>query len=71
VTAVSTGVRGYVTVWPCGEPRPETSTLNVSGRIDEAVSNLVLFRTGADQRVCLYSSSPVHLLMDLNGETSP
>ncbi len=71
VTAVSTGVRGYVTVWPCGQPRPDTSTLNVSDRIDEPVSNLVLFRTGADQRVCLYSSSPIQLLMDLNGETSP
>jgi hypothetical protein len=71
VTAVSAGALGFVTVWPCTEPRPASSTLNLSPRANEAVSNLVIFKGGSDGRVCLYSSSPAHLLMDINAETSP
>jgi hypothetical protein len=65
LTATGTGEDGFVTSWPCGEPRPEASSLNYRAGNDRA--NLVLAKVGRDGKVCLYASSPAHLLADVAG----
>ena len=56
---------GYVTVYPCGSPRPEASNLNyVAG---QSVPNLVIAKLGTAGRVCAYSYAATDLIADVNG----
>jgi hypothetical protein len=64
VTATGARGAGYVTVWPCGRPRPSTSNLNVD-RPGQTVAVLVATGVGAEGRVCLYTRSGVDLVADL------
>ena len=65
VTATEAEGPGYVTVFPCGEPRPLASSLNyVTGG---TVANLVLAKIGADGKVCLYTQLGTHLIVDVGG----
>jgi hypothetical protein len=65
VTAVSPRDGGFVTVFPCGQLRPEASNLNyVSGSV---VANLVTVRPGVDGKVCIYSYATSGLLADVAG----
>ena len=64
VTAVGTLADGFITVWPCGQERPPSSNLNpVAGRI---LANGALVGLGGGA-VCVYSSSPTHLVVDVTG----
>jgi len=65
VTAVRSTAGGYVSVYPCGATRPETSNVNfTAGR---AVPNLVVAKVGSGGKVCLYVNSAVDLIADLSG----
>ncbi len=69
VTATDALGDGYVTAWSCDEPKPPTSNLNFTpGR---SVPNMVVIRISqAAQtrgRVCLESSTGVHLIADVMG----
>ncbi|CAN5425478.1 hypothetical protein BH10ACT2_BH10ACT2_12500 [soil metagenome] len=65
VTAVSPSSNGFVTVFPCGQPRPTASNLNfVAGLV---VPNMVVARVGTVGQVCLYSSAQTDLLVDVSG----
>jgi hypothetical protein len=56
---------GFVTVFPCGTPLPVAASVNfVRG---ETVSNGVVAKVGLEGRVCVYSSAPAHLVVDLTG----
>jgi hypothetical protein len=66
VTAVDPGTDGFVTAWPCGTERPVVSNLNPEAGVTRP--NLVNVRVGAGGRVCLYSSGPTDLIVDLVGE---
>lgn len=63
VTATGSDVNGFVTVYPCDEPRPTASNLNF--RPGEAAPNLVTTALSANGTVCLYTSEAVHLIADL------
>ena len=65
VTVTEPEAAGFVTVWPCGHPRPLASNLNYA--TDENVPNLVTAPIGADGDVCLYTLAATHLIADLNG----
>jgi hypothetical protein len=65
VTADGPQGDGYVTVWPCGTPRPLASNLNL--RPATTTPNLVITKLGAGGQVCLYTSTPTHLVADLAG----
>jgi sortase (surface protein transpeptidase) len=70
VTAVSTGAgANFVTVFPSGEPVPDTSSLNLSPS-DGAVANLVTIKLGAGA-VDLTSFVPCDLIVDLIGVYRP
>lgn len=63
VTSTKTSRGGYVTVFPSGVVRPDTSTLNL--RLDSSVTNLVVVKVGAGGHVTLHSSGTTHLVADV------
>lgn len=64
VTVVSPTLGGYVTVWPSGTARPNTSSLNMAA--GQTVANLVVVKLGADRAVGLYNNAgTTHLLADV------
>lgn len=63
VTATGSDENGFVTVYPCGSPRPTASNLNF--RAGEAAPNLVTTALSDTGTVCLYTSQAVHLIADL------
>lgn len=66
VTSVSmSGEAGYVTVWPCSEPRPTTSNVNVDP--SQTASNAVVASTDGNGDVCLWPSTRMDLIVDLFG----
>jgi len=70
VTAVSRGAGGnFVTVFPAGEPMPDTSSLNMSP-FDGAVANLVTIKLGGGG-VELISFVDCDLVVDLIGVYRP
>jgi hypothetical protein len=64
VTAVNASAAGFVTVFPCGAGRPDTSTVNfVAG--EARPNNTVVGVSGG--RVCVFSSTDVDVLVDVVG----
>ncbi|MCU1343965.1 MAG: hypothetical protein JWL70_231, partial [Acidimicrobiia bacterium] len=56
---------GYVTAYPCDQPRPNASNLNFAR--NRQVSNIAVVPVGADGSVCVYSSQPVYLQVAIVG----
>lgn len=65
VTAVRPVAGGYVTAYPCLEKMPTASNLNF--RAGENTANLAVVASGAADRVCIHTSTDVHLIVDLAG----
>jgi hypothetical protein len=65
LTAVSPRANGYVTVWPCGLPRPTTSNLNYRAGVTVGMS--VVVPPGVGGKVCLFTSAATDLVVDTNG----
>ena len=65
VTVTDPEAAGFVTVYPCGTPRPNASNLNyVTG---STVPNNVIVKVGAGGTVCLFSLQATNLIADING----
>jgi hypothetical protein len=65
VTATNPGTVGYVTVWPCDADRPTVSNLNfTAGR---TVANAATVKLAQDGTVCLFSTAPTDVVVDVNG----
>jgi uncharacterized protein YkwD len=56
---------GYITVWPCGTPKPNTSSLNYTA--GQTIANTVISKIGTGGKVCIATSTAAHLIADLNG----
>jgi NlpC/P60 family len=65
VTVAGARGRGFVTAYPCGTPRPLASNVNFSA--GDVVANAAVVPVGAGGAVCLFSSAPTNLVVDLNG----
>ncbi len=65
VTAVAAAVRGFVTVYPCGSPRPMASSVNP--RKFDATPNSVLVQVDDTRRICLFTNTATHLVVDMTG----
>ena len=65
VTVTQPKGSGYLTVYPCGTARPGTS--NVNFRAGETIANAVAVGVGAGGKVCVYSSSTAHVVVDYAG----
>ena len=68
VTATNPEADGFITVFPCGGPVPTSSNVNfVQG---QTVPNSVTSAVGAGGKVCFYTMSTTHLVVDVNGAYS-
>jgi hypothetical protein len=66
VTVTAPQGAGYVTVWPCGAPQPNASSLNFD--TGQTVASAVVAKVGAAGKVCLFvAGAQVDLLADVNG----
>ncbi len=65
VTVTDAQAAGYVTVFPCGSPRPTASTLNfVTG---STIPNGAIAKIGVNGKVCLYANNATDLIADVTG----
>lgn len=69
ITSVQPEAAGFLTAWPCDEARPDVSNLNVQPGINRA--NLASVKLGASRKLCFQSSTPMHLVVDLQGQYVP
>jgi hypothetical protein len=71
LTVTDTGADGYLTTWPTGEARPNTSSLNFAA--GQTVANLVVAKIGANGAISIWNSGdavwrqPVHVIVDVVG----
>ncbi len=65
VTAIDPDGPGYVTVYPCGEPRPQTSNINYAA--GDVAPNSVFAKIGAGGTVCIFTLAAAHLVVDVSG----
>ncbi len=56
---------GYLSVFPCGLPRPPSSSLNLIP--GEDVANLAGLPVGSDGQVCVFASNETHVVIDVIG----
>ena len=65
VTVVQPAAAGYLTVWPCAQPKPTASSLNFAAGANTA--NTVVMAAAGD--ICIFTSQATHLIADLMGFT--
>ena len=65
VTTVEPSAPGFVRVWPCGSAKPATSNINfVKGQL---ISVAVISSVDSTGKVCISSSVPTDIAVDVNG----
>lgn len=64
VTAIGPSGVGFVTLFPCGEPRPTTSSLNYAA--GAVAGNTAIVKLGAAGKICVYTEAESHLVIDIN-----
>ena len=67
VTATGAEADGFITVWPCSQPKPDASNINYRPGNNVAIANTVIVPVGAGGLLCFDTFSPVHLIADFNG----
>lgn len=74
LTATESAGGGYVAAWPSGSPVPLVSSVNLDGP-NETVANLAIVPLGAGGAFDLFTSTGVHLVVDLvayvTGDNAP
>lgn len=65
IAVTQPSAKGWLTVYPCGSPVPNTSTINFAA--GQTIAGSALAKPGPGGRVCLRSSAPAHLIVDLMG----
>lgn len=65
LTSTETDDNGYITGYPCDQPRPLASDLNP--RQNEVVANRYIGKASQDGKICFYSLKGTHLVFDANG----
>jgi hypothetical protein len=63
-TVIGAGSPGYLTAWPCGQ-QPATSTVNFA--VGNAIANGAQMPLSATGQLCIYVSSTVNVIVDING----
>jgi hypothetical protein len=66
LTSASASGSGFLTAWPCGEPRPNASNLNYGAAAP--VANSAVVRVGSGGKVCIFNGDgATELIVDING----
>jgi subtilisin family serine protease len=68
ITVVPFAAGGWITAYPCGQPRPLASSLNFGA--SQVVANLAHIKLSSDGRVCIYASANTHVIVDVTGYDS-
>lgn len=67
LTMVDAPERGFATVYPCADGRPDTSNVNAGPGL--AVANLVIVEPDAAGELCVYTNVAANLVVDVLGAT--
>ncbi len=65
VTVVGPAGAGFVTVFPCGGERPNSSNLNYTP--GTTVANASITKIGTGGKICFYTQAAADLIVDVNG----
>jgi L,D-peptidoglycan transpeptidase YkuD (ErfK/YbiS/YcfS/YnhG family) len=65
ITVTDAAQAGYVTVWPCGQAEPGTSNANFAA--GATVADLTITAIGTDGAVCVDTSTPADVIVDVEG----
>ena len=65
VAIVDPSGNGYATVFPCGAPVPTAASVNY--RPGVVTSNAVVAELGTNGKVCIYTRTAIHLVIDVSG----
>jgi alpha-tubulin suppressor-like RCC1 family protein len=65
VTEAGSAPGGYVSVFACDQVQPNVSTLNYGP--GGTVANSLVIKPGADGKVCVYTFTDTHLIVDVTG----
>ncbi len=60
---------GFATAYPCAAGRPETSNINFDA--SGPIANVVAVAPDREGRICVFTSSPAHVIFDLMATTGP
>lgn len=71
LTAVGGSGPGFLTTFPCDQPIPETSAVNVRGTGRDASSSLVTTALAGDGSFCVYTYADTDVVVDVNGAWAP
>lgn len=66
VAGVYTDGPGFITVWPCGQDRPNASNVNFRDT-GAVVPNAVITQVGENGTVCIYNSTGMDVIADVTG----
>ena len=68
-TAVAPDGPGFLTVYPCDQPRPTASNVNfdAAAATGRATANLAVAARPADGYVCVYTHATAHVVVDVAG----
>jgi hypothetical protein len=69
ITVANPKASGFITAYACGDERPLASNLNYVA--DQTVANLAMLGLGKSGSLCLYSSAPTDVIVDMTGYYSP
>ncbi len=69
VTAVGAAAPGFLTVYPCGQARPNVSSVNYVATTP--VANKVVAAVPADGQVCIFTMSATDVVVDMDGWLPP
>jgi sugar lactone lactonase YvrE len=69
VTVTQVSGSGFLTVWPCGEPKPSNPiTSNLNFETGQTVANAAIAGIGAGGKVCVgTTNTALKLIVDING----
>ena len=65
MTVTGTISPGFITLYPCDQPRPTASNLNYG--TGTTVANNVIVKTSPTGTICFYNEAATHLITDING----
>ena len=65
LTIVGAAAPGFATLYPCGAAQPEASNINYAA--GQTIANSAIAKPGAGGKVCIYSSAPANVLVDVAG----
>jgi hypothetical protein len=63
ITVTDPAAPGFITAYPCGTAKPNTSNVNFT--TGQTVANLSVIALGTNGKICLTTSAPTHLIADV------